>query len=94
MSLPCRGYLLLLISFFSYSWLQAQTFHYSGQTDTSSTKSNKTSQAQYQRGISGRWHTRLGISALADREYYSFPFAYELPFKINLRGIELQPAIA
>jgi hypothetical protein len=94
MSLPCRGYLLLPIFFFSYSLLQAQAFHFTGQADTSNTESYKMMPAQYHRGISGRWQTRLGISALADRGYITFPFSYELPRKLNLRGIEFQPAIA
>lgn len=94
MSLPCRDYLLLLILCFSCSLIKAQAFHYTGQVDTSNTENSAAGQIRYHTGISGRWHTRLGISALADRGYVSLPFSYELPAKLNLRGIQFQPSIA
>ncbi len=94
MSLPGRSYLLLLILYFSCNLLQAQAFHYTGQADTSNTENSTAERSRYQTGISGRWHTRLGISALADRGYVSLPFSYELHSILNIRGIQLQPAIS
>jgi hypothetical protein len=94
MSLPRRGCLLLLILFFSYSYLQAQAFYSTGQVDTSNTENSAAEQSRYKTGITGRWQSRLGISSLADRGYFSLPLFWELPRKFTLQGIQLQPAIS